>query len=396
MIPIEPIDPVDGNAECIELLEKWLTRARLGEINCIALVAVETPTRAFSDHAGVNTSHFAAYVTLDHLKNRLIVNHQPTAEHIQAPIEKNIPANFVCFDCNNEPTQFDFLPWLLTAEMTRRREGAPEPLKVCFIEGRTNEVLGDAQLRNRDKWMEKIVLPICRMVGAELTQEAYLGRRPSCYSFVEMVRMAKNGEEAPRLSPTPEAAAHVQQILGNWPGWDRPIVITLREALHWPHRNSNVMEWLKFADKLRSDGEKVIFVRDTIKADEGFPEWGFPTLPLASRDLDIRFALYERARCNFFVDNGPMTLAWFGSSPFLAFVQCDPMTSYLPNTPQWWKRNHGIKVGEQFPWFLPHQRIIWGPDTFEAMCTAWDDLKGSALADAVPSIALGQGMQAQG
>jgi hypothetical protein len=378
MIPIEKVEPVEGNKEVCDLLERWLERAELGELNCVALVACESPTVAFIDHAGVNTSHFAAYAAMDQLKRRMVADILPTSPHVRAPVQSDIPANLVCYDVNSEPVQFDFLPWAMTARMTQIREGVPGPLKVAFMEGPTNIQFAHDEIVSRDFWMDHVVVPICRMVGAEITNEALGGRRPSCYSFVEITEAARAGEPVPRLTVTEAARDSVREMLERI--GRPPVTITLRESQHWPHRNSNLDAWLPFAAKLAREGEFVIFVRDTSKASE--PIDGFVTCPGASLDLDIRVALYERAKCNLFVDNGPWTLALLGTKPWLAFINTDPMTGYIPNTPQWWKRNHGVGVGEQFPWSAPDQRIIWEPDSFEALCRAWDEFKPRLVARA--------------
>jgi hypothetical protein len=373
MIPIEPRVPaVEGNKEVVQLLEGWLKRAQLGELNCVALVACESPTVAFTDHAGVNTSHFAAYVAMDRLKMALTDYFTSGAPKPSVSDYKHIPANLFCYDINNEPIQFDFLPWIIGAEMERVREGAPAPLKIGFIEGATNVVYDEKSTLSRNAWMDHVVVPICRMLGAEISAEAINGRRPDHYGFSRIVEAAKAGEAVPKLKVTPGADA----IARRWADetGQPPIVITLREAKYWRHRNSNLDVWLRFASELRAEGEFVLFVRDTQMASEPM-QHGFPTCPIASTDMDVRFALYERAKCNFFVDNGPWTLALMGTAPWLAFVNTDPMTGYIPNTPQWWKRNHGVEKGGQFPWSTPDQRIIWDADTYDALRRSWDEFK---------------------
>lgn len=369
MIPIKPVAPVVGNKECRQLLEGLLERVELGEVNSVAVAFAESPTVGFNDYAGTNESSFAIIANLLALQNRLLAPVLPNAPHAKAPVQSDIPANLVAYDINNEPLQFDFLPWLVTAEMTRIREGAPAPLKVAFFRGPTNIEFNQPELISQQYWREKVLIPMIRMIGAELSDEAIKGRRPSCYSFVEVVEAFKAGEQVPWLFPSAGAVNQVYDAIKDLPS--NLITITLRESDHYPHRNSNPDEWLRFARKLRDEGEFVLFVRDSAKAGETFHE--FPVFPLASRDLEARVALYDRAKCNFFVDNGPFTLALLGNAPWLAFVNANPMTGYIPNTPQWWKRNHGVAVGEQFPWSSPEQRIVWKPDTFENMCAAWEE-----------------------
>ncbi len=150
-----------------------------------------------------------------------------------------------------------------------------------------------------------------------------------------------------------------------------PLVITLREASHHSQRNSDLSAWLIFAFKRERAGEKVIFVRDTERATEPLGE--FTTYPIASLDVRVRCALYERARCNLFVANGPIALAYFGIRPFLIFK---PITDdeYTPASEAWWRHNVGVAPGEQYPWSLPTQRIVWEDDTLKNIEKAWADL----------------------
>ena len=154
----------------------------------------------------------------------------------------------------------------------------------------------------------------------------------------------------------------------------RPITITLREMDLYPYRNSNLWAWLNLAQYLTDHGEYVVFVRDTAKATEKLD--GFEICPEASVDLHSRMALYEIAKLNLFVANGPTTLGWFGDFPWLSFTRIEPDGhEYVPNTPSFWRDNIGIEVGTQLPWALPDQRIIWQPDDYENLIKAWEEFQ---------------------
>jgi hypothetical protein len=114
-------------------------------------------------------------------------------------------------------------------------------------------------------------------------------------------------------------------------------------------------------------------VRDTAKATEAF--YGLETHSVASIDVQARLALYEQAKCNLFVSNGPATLAFFTERPWLMFAEPNEKDAYFPNTPDGWKTFAGIAPGEQLPWSKPDQSIIWQADTFENMRAAWDALE---------------------
>lgn len=134
----------------------------------------------------------------------------------------------------------------------------------------------------------------------------------------------------------------------------------------------------RFAFKLEAAGERVIFVRDTAKGNE--PMTGFEICPQAALDLHMRVALYERAKANLFVANGPSILAAFMEKPWLTFVQVEPDDSnYKANTPAFWRMHVGIDIGEQYPWSRPDQRIVWQPDTYENICAAWEKLQPAML-----------------
>jgi hypothetical protein len=151
------------------------------------------------------------------------------------------------------------------------------------------------------------------------------------------------------------------------------VTITLRESSYWTHRNSNLAAWVQFAIDLKKAGERVIFVRDTEKADEQID--GFETCPIASSNILARFALYENSKANLFVSNGPATLALYGSKPWLQFTPVEKDGApFMGNTPKFWRDSMGVPVGEQYPWSANNQRIVWlyEPETYEGIKWAYD------------------------
>ncbi|HXE55517.1 MAG TPA: hypothetical protein VN541_21010, partial [Tepidisphaeraceae bacterium] len=159
---------------------------------------------------------------------------------------------------------------------------------------------------------------------------------------------------------------------------ERPIVITLREAPHWPARNSNLPEWLAFA---RICGHPVVFVRDTEKADE--PLEGFRTFPQASRDVRVRLALYRRALVNMFVGNGPGELALISTD--IPYIMFNIVVKEWGNagTPEFFEAFTGVKIGGQFPWATPNQRLVWAPDDLPVLRGAFTDFMSKAGAPAL-------------
>jgi hypothetical protein len=102
-------------------------------------------------------------------------------------------------------------------------------------------------------------------------------------------------------------------------------------------RDSNRDAWLKFADEIGA-----IIIDD------------YSVMPIHLHD---RFALYAGARMNFGVCNGPLHVCSLSTYPVMMFVQS---VSAYDSQIRW-----GLQHGENYPWMLPHQRIIWEEDKLE-------------------------------
>jgi hypothetical protein len=366
MMPVVSEGAVDGNAEVIELLERWLKRARIGQLNYLALAACEGPIHVYNDFAGIRGCEFAAYYGLGVVQQRIMT---AQAAFEPAPIDKTIPADRYCWQVASAPACFDWFAWLVMAEIYRRQDKAGAPLKIGFQwgEGGKDRALSTAGRRH---FYDNVIIPSLALIGAVEDESCVAhGRIIQRYTFVDIVRACRLSHDIPLLQPSQQAVEAMRAFDYKGPY----ITITLREAAYGSHRNSNMEEWRKFADYLSAQGERVIFVRDTRFALEGVD--GYDTCPAASIDIDVRCALYEGARANLFVSNGPWSLALFGTRPWLMFNEISGMDPYPPNTDAWWRTFHGIGMNEQFPWSQPNQRIVWKRDTFLNMCEAWEQIE---------------------
>jgi hypothetical protein len=284
------------------------------------------------------------------------------------PRPPNAPANLVIYNVPAGSICFDFLNWIIDAEMIRRMEGAPPPLKVHFWFGRNGK---DGLYTERCKQMfEHVVKPALELVGAIEHSDAEKGRYYITRHIREIVTQSREGVEIPKFK-APERSL---KAMKKWLGGATPITITLREAADWEHRNSSLDAWIRFAKDLEAQGETVIFVRDTCKATEMLD--GFRTCPDASLNLQSRCALYELAKANLFVANGPCELAKFGTKPYLVFTQIEPEGSaYQANTASFWKREALMDIPQdQYPWAAPNQRVVYQKDTYENICAAWEEI----------------------
>lgn len=365
------VDPVNGNAQAIDALERALSHVRGGNVGYALVTIIETfqtAPRAVKGHTG-GAGH------LDSFAINALREHADELERRELNFtlpERNplLGADSVCYNAARGTLSYDFITWLVDAEMTRIREGAPAPLKVGFFWGRDGKAgFGTPK---REQFFHHVVKPALALIGAVEDPVAADGRCKPTYVLRDVVAAARRGEAVPAFHASEIATAHVRQMLAPIEP-QKPVVITLREADHWPTRNSNIKAWLGFAEYLWARQQPVIFVRDTAKADESLPSaW---TCPEASRSLDMRMALYASAKVNLFTSNGPWSLALFSDRPWLMFTRVgDDNDPYRPNTPTFWRESHGVSVGDQFPWARPDQRLVWAADDYENLVAAWDEL----------------------
>lgn len=356
-----------GNAEVIELFEYYLAEAKSNpKIGYAALIYIEAGTKEAKGGFGGDVileprAERGAQALAGNIRERII-------NRILPPRDANVPADYACYNLPAASISYDFLIWLIDAEMQRIREGAPPPLKVHFWYGRDGKA--GLYLPAQQQMFERVVKPSLALIGAIEHPDAAHGRDYAQRHMRMITAQAQEGAKVPRF----KAPVRAREAMRRWLGDTAPVTITLREADHWPHRNSNFQAWREFGRDLIKNGERVVFVRDTAKAQEQMID-GFITCPQASTDLHARMALYEQAKANLFVANGPCTLAAFSDRPWLTFTTVEPDDSaYRANTPAFWRMHIGIDVGEQYPWSAPDQRIVWQADTYENITAAWRQL----------------------
>lgn len=281
------------------------------------------------------------------------------------------PENAATCDLSKVPASFDFITWLVNAEMDRRRRGAAAPLLVAFVDGPEDGFRnGDVQnTPEKREIMDRVMRPALKLFGAVENSSVVHGRQYH-YWYRPITEGFKTGEEVPRVKVPLGDRMQVRRRL-SLRNLESPLVITLRETRYSPERNSDIASWLEFARRRQDDGLNVIFVRDTAKADEALED--FPIWPEASRDLMIRAALYSAAKCNLIVANGPAELLQFSDWPFIEIKpppQIDPLRPVSMGE-SWWQRFGGITPPDSFPWLGSHQLTVWQRDTVDVLEDAW-------------------------
>lgn len=268
------------------------------------------------------------------------------------------PVTFIaCYDLSKCPPTYDIVSFLLQAELRRLELGEPH-MEVHILPGPVFgfrvDNLWPRSPRSRRSILRNIVLPICSLLPSARGATTH-------FKSPENLRGAFGyGEYRIGLVPFYEAYAREIRPLRAPPVEKIPnlITITLREAEHWPERNSRNEEWLSAARSLRAIGFRVVVIRDTRLADEPFED--FETAPEASRSIAKRAEIYTAALCNLMISNGPTQFALALNAPVL-FIR--------PTIEGLWKMfgaegyaRAGIEEGAQFPGAPHHQRVVWAED----------------------------------
>lgn len=364
---------LNGNNQSVELLERALAHAKKGSVRYVGVLLCEDPNYISLETAGASDMEEQLPDVLDRFKASI----DPKVKNrtLPPPRDENLGADHACYNVASMPISFDFVPWLMVQEMRRIREKAPSPLKVGFWFGQDGE--SGLETNYRSQMFEHVVTPLLGLIGAIEDKKACAGVYDQAEGFSalrELVHASRAGEIAPKFKPSQWAANKVAGAFGR----DPVISITLREADHWRHRNSNKPAWAGFARDLQRQGKRVVFVRDTARANEEFDD--FEICPLAAVNLDIRMALYEHAQANLFVSNGCASLAFHGTKPCLMFTPLDDDGNFLAGTQRWWRDAADMTPGEQYPWTQSDQRIVWGLDTYQNISSAWEELNAKNLA----------------
>ncbi|MEM8811177.1 MAG: hypothetical protein AAGF59_01065 [Pseudomonadota bacterium] len=301
------------------------------------------------------------------------------------------------YDLDVMPPTFDVASFLFLAEQERRRSGC-SAIHLVVIPGRNLEPQNAAEAAVPDSMRQmrvnSIVIPVSRLLAscAGLTLCATRADA-SRLRFAEgaVVFPAKatptfpvapdqslinreplsNADAFPLFrAPEPELQA-VSTWLGDRIGQKRPVVISLRESRFMPARNSDVGEWIAFADQLAGTDYAPVFVRDTERALER-PSGGlerFPVFEAASWNVALRMALYETAFVNLAVMHGAMELCWFNDRcRYAAFMP----VGTSPQTSPEFLGSRGFAEGRSLPFAGPDQKLVWQPQNRDEIRAAFD------------------------
>jgi len=295
------------------------------------------------------------------------------------------------FDLKVAPITFNIIDFLIMSEYEANRSGK-KGFVIVFVPEGSPLSYGwedyDSVFDAEDKlWkFNNIVLPIT-LLSSKCKGVYVLPRRSDVFAFVEKkdvfpylydgvnLRCLGTKEQSvyrkvgrPHLVEGLRANRRGLNYIQEWQeghGIQKPIVtITLRQSDFDPARNSNISEWSRFIKFLQGSDYCPVIIPETDKAfatEDLFP--GVYIFRECAWNVGLRMALYESSYLNFFVSNGPSALCYWNNR--CSYVAMNMLAEgSIVDTEKTYMRE-GIKVGDNFTFALPNQRLNWQPDTYE-------------------------------
>ena len=308
---------------------------------------------------------------------------------------------FAFYDLGIAPVSFDFLWFLVGADLARRRANLSK-VHVVIVPGphegfRDENPAYDAaiDLPMRHARVRNILLPACSLLpatasvtlagtreeAAELAaiaaQQVYpprytpaMPRHEGPRPILDLARRESNEIAVLRAPPYPREA--VERWLAPRCGGRRLVTITLRQHAYLPERNSNLAAWTAVARHIEKHGFFPVVIPDTEQPaplmKEPLP--GAVAYPEAAWHLGLRAAIYERAHLNLGVNNGPMGLCWLDAQTrYLIF---NILVGDAPQVSKEYMEHLGFTIGESLPFADPFQRWVWQADDEDIIMREFD------------------------
>ena len=311
---------------------------------------------------------------------------------------------YAFYDLGREPITFDFLFFLVAADLKRRAMGL-NAVSVIFVPGEKGgfreewpdyERIVDRESR---RWrVSNLLLPTLQFLPscigyifchsrreadfvASLARHVYPendeAESPDTQGYAvtahrEVRAAGKAGKRVNVLTGGEQAHRYVDQWLAPRARERKVVTITLREYGYHEERNSNVTAWTAFARGLDPEEYFVVFVRDleTAMAPTTGLFAGLTIFEGAPINLELRMALYERSYLNLGSSNGPMALCVLNEkTPYVMFKI---LTPGVPQATLEWLTNIGIEIGaERHSFATPFQKLVWEDDDLDVIRRAF-------------------------
>jgi hypothetical protein len=298
---------------------------------------------------------------------------------------------YAFYDLGVAPVTYDFLWFLVGAELERRRRELASVHAVIVpgprggLRKETPELEHALDATTRRARIFSMLVPSCSLLPS-LGGVTIAGSRAQAEQLVNVAEGAvfpDRYEPALPVYPGPQeplraareerapvaalrAAPADLRMVATWlatHGCDRRVVtITLRAYDYVPGRNSNISAWAAFARGLDGTRFSVVIVPDSEQCFTGVPAVlrGLPIFSEAALAPGLRMALYQSAYLNLGVNNGPMGLCWLNAET--RYITFKILNDGAPQTSAEYMKFLGFEIGCSLPFASPWQRWVWAED----------------------------------
>ena len=291
------------------------------------------------------------------------------------------------WDLNRDPMSFDFAWFLVGAELFSKKNGK-DSFFVNFIRSSDAVEIGPPGQRIIDvsevHWrFENIVLPLINLFPACIGHSVV----PKTQNLSKTLKGKLvypefyDGKYTPSSDHHRDVCLSKEKFLGfraplqgirSIKSWKKAnkitkniVTITLRQYDYDQVRNSNVFEWVKFANLVFKQGLTPVFIPDTyacFELDDRLD--GFIVFQDPCWNLGLRMALYEESYLNFFVSNGPVAIAMLNKKIKVIYIKLSVEDSLESGIDVY--ENRGLKVGQRrYDFAEEYQVLSWEEDSFE-------------------------------
>lgn len=293
------------------------------------------------------------------------------AKMMQNDAEKKVMT--AVYDLAVSPPTYEFVTFLAAAEDFRKQRGFDE-IDVVFQPGPIDGFRDDnlpPSVEERKAMLWRVCVQATRLLKTVRNVEVLRERReveadfPLGYTVEAPIpcygAMFFNGAD-PVLTATDSAKELARKITGKSPY----ILIPVRQAEYWPHRNTNIDAWKYAVRPFEAIGWNVFWIPDTNGPDVPNAK----NVRAAALDIDLRLALYEGAQVVAGLSGGAACLAIFSSAKYLLFQMVDNG----PTTDRAFLERVGMEMDK--PWTNRGTVVFGDDDQFSARKALWEHFHG--------------------
>jgi hypothetical protein len=326
-----------------------------------------------------------------------VVTKAPPSNHAAIDSSSTL---YAFYDLGVAPVSFDFLWFLVGAELERQRRELGQ-IHVVIVPGlygglrrESRDLENSITPEERRARVNTMLVPACSLLpslggitvaasraqaegimelaGSKIFPARYEPAFPCYPGPQEPLRVAREqGARIGVLRATSVDLAAVDNRLTAHRRGCRVVTITLRGYDYVPTRNSNIPAWTEFARRLDPERFSVVFVPDTAQCFSRAPAelQNFLVFREAAVALGLRMALYERAYLNLGVNNGPMGLCWLNDQT--RYITFKMLSDVAPQTTPEYMQFLGFEIGKSLPFATPWQQWVWAEDELEVIENAF-------------------------